>query len=268
MLADGVKPEEVQFGELGYAREARTSYQDFLDAKKQGYIAPATRFQVSLPTPVANLTGQFTGESYPVAEEAYTKAMIREVATICDAIPHEDLCVQWDVCIEMCMWDGRGAFQWMQPGDAKTEIIKRLKRISDPIPADVELGFHLCYGDLDAVHFFDPEDAGAMVEIANAICGAVDRPISYFHMPVPIGRDDDAFFEPFDELKLKEGTELYLGVVHLKDGVEGAKRRIAAAHAHLKEFGIGTECGMARARTPSVVTELLKIHAGASDAAS
>src|SRR5438067_4159194 len=30
--AEGVTPEEVRFGELGYAREARASYQDFLAA--------------------------------------------------------------------------------------------------------------------------------------------------------------------------------------------------------------------------------------------
>jgi hypothetical protein len=39
-LADGVRPEEVRFGELGYAREARASYQDFLEAKRNGEIAP------------------------------------------------------------------------------------------------------------------------------------------------------------------------------------------------------------------------------------
>src|SRR5919205_2746451 len=52
-LADGVKPEEIHFGELGYAREARASYQDFLAARSAGQIPPTVRFQVSLPTPWA-----------------------------------------------------------------------------------------------------------------------------------------------------------------------------------------------------------------------
>lgn len=52
-LADGVKPEEVGFGELGYAREARASYQDFLRARDNGEIATATRLQVALPTKLA-----------------------------------------------------------------------------------------------------------------------------------------------------------------------------------------------------------------------
>ena len=38
---------------------------------------------------------------------AYEQAMLREVERICEAIPHEDLAIQWDVCIEMVTWDGR-----------------------------------------------------------------------------------------------------------------------------------------------------------------
>ena len=260
-LADDVEPGQVRFGELGYAREARASYQDFLEAKRKGEVAAKTRFQVSIPTPFACLYGQFVPEAYPIAEKAYTEAMIREVAALCDAIPHRDLCIQWDVCFEMVIWDGSSEFwKWQLPGENKSEIISRLKMISDPIPPDVELGFHLCYGDLDAQHFFNPKDARAMVEIINAISSAISRPIAYFHLPVPIDRSDDAFFEPLDDLKLKPGTEIFLGVVHAKDGEEGLRRREHAAQKHLPNFGIATECGIARARSPEVVHEILKIY--------
>ena len=80
-------------------------------------------------------------------------------------------------------------------------------------------------------------------------------------MPVPIGRSDDAFHRPLRDLKLADGTELFLGVVHAKDGVEGAKARIAAARPYAPEFGIATECGMARARSEDTVRALLQIHA-------
>jgi hypothetical protein len=80
-------------------------------------------------------------------------------------------------------------------------------------------------------------------------------------MPVPIERTDDAFHRPFGALALQGGTELYLGVVHAGDGVEGAKARIAAASRHAPPFGIATECGMARARTEATVRSLLDIHA-------
>jgi len=80
-------------------------------------------------------------------------------------------------------------------------------------------------------------------------------------MPVPVARDDDAFFKPIAGLKLSPGTELYLGLVHDADGAEGAGRRAATARKYVKDFGIATECGIARQRTPELVRRLLEIHA-------
>jgi len=40
-LADGANPEDIHFGELGYAREARPSYEDFLTARSAGQLPPA-----------------------------------------------------------------------------------------------------------------------------------------------------------------------------------------------------------------------------------
>jgi methionine synthase II (cobalamin-independent) len=265
-LAEGVQAGDIRFGELGYAREARASYEDFKAAKARGELPQKVRFQVSLPTPYAVVFGQFTPAALPAAEAAYTAAMAREVARICDAIPHADLCIQWDVCFEMVIWDGSNAFwRWPLPGEAKPEILARLASLSAAVPQDVELGFHFCYGDLDAQHFFNPADAGAMVDLANALSAEVLRPIAYIHMPVPADRSDDDFFRPFDGLELHPETELFLGIVHASDGAEGVERRSAAARGHLKSFGIATECGMARARMPDLVERLLRIHAEAAE---
>ena len=48
-LAEGVAPGATRFPELGYAREARASYQDFLVARQRGHLPRDVRFQVSLP---------------------------------------------------------------------------------------------------------------------------------------------------------------------------------------------------------------------------
>ena len=129
-----------------------------------------------------------------------------------------------------------------------------------PIPDDVELGIHLCYGDFGATHFIEPIDAAKMVEAANALTRAIRHPLAYVHMPVPINRVDETFFRPLLGLALAPETELYLGVV-ARDGVEGTRRRIEAAKHFAPNFGIATECGMARARTPDLVNCLIDIHA-------
>ena len=71
---------------------------------------------------------------------------------------------------------------------SKDEFLARMQRISAPIPADVELGIHLCYGDFEAKHFIEPRDAGKMVEFANALAKVIAHPLAFIHMPVPVER--------------------------------------------------------------------------------
>jgi hypothetical protein len=264
MLREGTNPSEIRFGELGYAREARISYQDFVNARARGELPADVRFQVSLPTPLAVINPFCVSRDALAIEGPYESAMLREVATICRAIPHRDLCIQWDICIEMLQWDGRWEGLRNPFGsNLQLEILLRTKRLGEAVPADVELGFHLCYGDYDAKHFVEPLDAGKLVEIANRFTQTVGRPLTYFHMPVPIDRSDDAYFVPLRELRLSASTELYLGLVHA-DGVDATNKRIAAAGKYSADFGIATECGIARSRSPELVHRLLEIHAEAS----
>lgn len=265
-IADGVGADEVSFGELGYAREARASYLDFVAARDRGDIAAGTRFQVALPTPIAVIAAFCPGPDMPAIERAYEAAMIREVGAIAAGIPHRDLCIQWDVCNEMVMYDGQLPFftppTWKDVG---AEIAGRMKRLCDAVPADVELGIHLCYGDWEARHFVEPQDMKKMVDLANLIAGATSHQLAYVHMPVPIARDDGAFFAPLRDLELKPGTELFLGLVH-NDGADATKKRIAAAREVAPNFGIATECGIARQRTSGLVKSLIQVHAASSRA--
>ena len=92
----------------------------------------------------------------------------------------------------------------------------------------------------------------------------MDRPVAYFHFPVPIERDDAGYFAPLEGLRLGPGTELYLGLVHLRDGAAGARRRMAVARNFAASFGIASECGLSRRKRPEDVMEILRIHAEAA----
>jgi hypothetical protein len=259
-LAEGVVPSDVRFGELGYAREARASYLDFVAARDNGTLPKGIRFQVCLPTPFAVVSSVVVPAVLPAVEAAYERAMIAEVAALCRHIPHGDLAIQWDVCNEMVVWDGQASDA--VPADVPREkLIARMQHLCAAVPDDVELGLHLCYGDFGAKHFVEPKDAAKMVEFANALTQSIPHKLAYIHMPVPIERNDDMFHRPFRDLELGEGTELFLGLVHAKDGVEGTRARLAAARRHAPKFGIATECGMARARSEDTVRALLRIHA-------
>src|SRR5206468_706050 len=78
-------------------------------------------------------------------------------------------------------------------------------------PADVELGYHFCYGDVQHRHFTEPRDAARLVEIANALAASLGRPLTWVHLPVPRDRADDAYYAPLAGLRLRPETELYLG---------------------------------------------------------
>jgi hypothetical protein len=260
-LAEGVAPADVRFGELGYAREARASYLDFVAARENGELPQDIRFQVCLPTPFAVVSSVVVADALPAVEAAYEKAMIAEVAALCRHIPHRDLCLQWDLCNEMVIWDGQQSDAVPHAGEPRERLLARMQRLCAAVPDDVELGLHLCYGDFAGRHFVEPSDATRMVEFANALTTTIAHKLAYIHMPVPVERADDAFHRPLRDLKLPAGTELYLGVVHARDGVAGTNARIAAARRHAPEFGIATECGMARARSEATVRSLLKIHA-------
>lgn len=98
-----------------------------------------------------------------------------------------------------------------------------------------------------------------MVEFSNAIFRHVKRHIDLLHLPVPRERDDDAFYAPLQNLKLPEGTELALGIIHLTGGLDAIRRRMAAANKYVKNYAIGTDCGLGR-RPPETIAEVLRLH--------
>lgn len=266
-IADGVDASGLRLPPLGYAEAAIDSYEIFRRLRGEGVIADGVRFQVSLPTPVAVVGSFFFGEDRDAIESVYTAALLRELEQIVAAIPAVDLAVQWDVAseigiIERAAGYGRTMDAWWE-GDPFDGLVARLAGLVDAVPAGVEVGVHLCYGDAGERHFVEPTDAATLVRFANAVGSASTRELTWLHLPVPIERDDDAFYAPLGSLT--PVAELYLGLVHREDGVEGAQRRIAAASRVVPEFGVATECGIGRA--PAGTTEgILETHAAVTSA--
>jgi hypothetical protein len=136
----------------------------------------------------------------------------------------------------------------------------QLVDLGNHVPADIELILHLCYGDNKHRHSIEPTDMSDLVAFANNVSAGISRTIELIHMPVPRDRDDDAYFAPLKDLRLRPETGISLGLVHHTDGVAGTRRRIATAQRHLRDFAIATECGFGR-RDPATLPELLRIHA-------
>ena len=240
----------------GYADMAIESWRLFDHLQQEGVIPAGVKFQISLPTPIAPTYNNMVPTDRPALIPMLTAHMLGEVAAIAQALPHDRIALQWDVCQEVIAWEG-----YYEPGpvDFRTETIAELIAIGDGVPASIELGYHLCYGSPADEHVIQPKDAGIMVEMTNAVSAGVRRSIEFFHLPVPKPRTDDAFYAPLDGLKLRPETELYLGLVH-HDDAAGDAARLAAARRHVRGDGIATECGMARG-DPAGLPALLAAHA-------
>ena len=259
-LRKGVKAKDIKFGSLGYAEAAQKSYEAFRALRAEGVIPEGVRMQMDLPTPLAPVSVFVMENDWETVEPAYEAALLRELDEILESIPHEDLALQWDTAVEFSHLEGYvGRFD-----DPWTEIFGRVERLGNTVPADVELGYHLCYGEAGHKHFKEPEDTGKLVAMANGIAERLRRPLHWIHMPAPRNRDDEAYFAPLKGLRVHPETELYLGVVHMTGGVEGIQRRIAAAQTAVQDFGVATECGWNQ-RPVDTIPELLRRHAEVAD---
>lgn len=254
-LRDGASAGTMRFDDLGYASAAVASFRTFVRLKRAGVIPAHVRFQVSLPTPLSPIAAFVATEHQSAVEPAYEAAMLDEVRRIAAAIPHDQLAIQWDANFEFAMLDGLLPC-WFT--DVRDAVVERLLRLARAVPADVQLGFHFCH-DHERLRHDHPYDARRMVEVANALSAVMTRPLHWLHLPVPGGRLDVTFFEKLAPLQLRPETELYLGIVHLDEGVAGVQARLTAARRYLGGFGIATACGWGRHRTADLPA-LVQLH--------
>ncbi len=264
-IKEGVDPQSLVLPSLGYADSALASWKTFSALRDAGEVRAGTRFQVALPTPASVVGAWVAPESRAAFEPVYAAALFGELDRILAGIPHDSLAIQWDTAVEFGFIEHagyRGPFEaWFD--DIWGGVIDRAVDQASRVPDDVELGFHLCYGDAGNAHFVEPTDSGNLVTFANLLLERSPRRIDFIHLPVPIDRDDDAYFAPLESLAASEGTEIYLGLIHREDGVEGAHRRSVTAQRHLAHFGVGTECGFGR--TPREFTiPVLEVHRDAA----
>lgn len=265
-LRKGVRT--LRFETLGYAEAAIESYKAFCVVREQGIIPAGVRFQVSLPAAVDGMgffVDRFADMRYFIP--AYENAMAADVRRMLEVIPPGDLALQWDNVASVLEYEARIAghklpvkipfLARLLMGGPDKRFRQILKTFAANVPPEVEFGIHFCYGDIGHKHIFEPRDLSVCVHLANEAVNHAGRRVNWVHMPAPRDRKDDAYYRPLQHLS--DATHLYLGLVHLTDGVEGTGTRIEVAKKYKTEFGISTECGFGR-RAPETIPQLLELH--------
>lgn len=257
----GVDPATVAF-ETGYDKAALASYEVFKTLRTSGAIPAHMHFQVCLPTPQASGYLYVSGPARQTYFGVYERALKDALANIVKAIPAADLLIQWDVCQEVLAFED---YFKDRPADYKKQTFEMLGRLGDAVPANVEMGYHLCYGSPRDEHLVQPRDAAILVEMMEGIAAATKRRVDFLHIPVPKDRTDDAYYAPITAWKRPDGIKLYLGLLHHDDDA-GDRARIALARRHvIGEFGLSAECGWGRTE-PGRLPGLLKGHRTAAEA--
>ncbi|MDB5572689.1 MAG: hypothetical protein JWN93_3872 [Hyphomicrobiales bacterium] len=255
-----VKPgvERVRFGNpgyrLGYAKDAVNSYFVFKTLREKGEIPPGVRFQISMPM-VNSVVRPLTFPEPQDLEKirpGYEEAIAAELEAILEAIPHEDLAIQWD-----CAWEVAAVYDGIEGYPAEREIdthVAPVGRLSKLIPEDVALGFHFCFGTFGGWPRFAPADLGRCVELVNAAVKATGRRVDWAHIPA-LDRLDDAFYAPLANLDVGD-TRVYLGLVHSMDSFQ---QRLEIARRYLPDFGVAAYCGFGRT-PPEELPKVLQDH--------
>ncbi|MGH3580705.1 MAG: hypothetical protein ACRDUB_03910 [Mycobacterium sp.] len=259
-LRKGTSAADVTFPAFAYQDHAIASYDVFRAARDRGDLAPDSKFLVSIPTPFNAVNFFVDFDSQVEVARAYEVPLKASVDAIQDAIPHRDLVIQWDLPIEDATVEG-----WFpNPYDDFEQIYAAAARPASWAHDDVELTFHLCYGDskFGASPFMGdppdaeaaarggrhvyPRDAATIVAVANGLSRHVPRRIDAFQAATVTTWNKLAHWQPLANLAIEPETEFYLGLVHAEDGAAGARYRAALASNFLAEFGLSTECGLGR----------------------
>ena len=105
-LRSSVRNNEISFPELGYRAAASESYEVFARLKDEGVIGQDVRFQVCLPTPLAVIHVRFIPRDQEAVELAYERQMLEELGGVIEAVPAEELAIQWDTAVEFAILEG------------------------------------------------------------------------------------------------------------------------------------------------------------------
>jgi hypothetical protein len=254
--------QELRFETTNYGPIAVESYEVFKRLREEGVIPDGVRFQVTFPGTGSAISYFFREEDWPAAHAAYHDAIRRDIELILEHVPASELQFQFDLAqefVDMASGDAKGIADW--PDATLEEKIQRhaatLPEMTRSVPGEARVGFHWCYGTWGGWPMKDMADLGLCVRMTREAIARVGRRVDYVHMPV-LKHPEPEFFAPLAELD-GEDVDVYLGIIHHTDGVEGFGERMEMARRYRERFGIGSVCGYGRV-DPGELPHILAVH--------
>jgi hypothetical protein len=172
-----------------------------------------------------------------------------------EKIPPGDLAIQWDAALEI--GDLEAEIPYLSRDNVLERNVASIPNVVAQIPAEVVVGYHLCFGTLGGWPCFIPKNLSLEVEYTNAIVAAAGRRIDFVHIPT-LYRADEAFYAPLKDLHIGD-ARLYLGMIHDMYDIDAFKGRLHTARKYFPDFGLAAPCGFGR-QDASEVPQIVKDH--------
>jgi hypothetical protein len=232
---------------LGYAKDAQNSYALFAALKREGRIRREARFQVSVPAVNSVCNPSIFGtdaSELAIVRAGFQESLVAEVTQICAIVPADELALQYDCSFEVTAVHGATGL----PIEGSIERnVAQFGPLTEIVPDQALLGFHLCFGTFRGWPRFAPDDLKRTVELANAIAAASRRRLDWMHIP-GLDTSAESFYAPLANLRL-DGARVYLGLVH---SMGSFAERLAVAQLFLPAFGLAAYCGLGRLEPEAV----------------
>jgi len=224
-LTEDASAEMIRWPDLGYADEYTTSFATFERMQNDGAIPADVRFQLQYPTPLASVAGTFVPDDLPKVATSYEQALLADLDTALERLPHDRIAVQWDVAVEFGALEGA-----MGPKLSIEEIAPGLVRCLERVPADVPVGMSFTVPQArNDIAYFEP---------LGGLQTGFDTELDFALVP----------YHPDDQTP---GTTA--------EQIEQIDAALVNSPGGARHWGICTECGMGRVDAGDV-PELLDLH--------
>lgn len=235
--------------DLDYVDAFRQSWPIYLDKREQ--LGDGAALQVGIPGHLDLALIAFGFKLVPGLRNVgpFRDATLREMALIHDA-GGDDVVFQLEVPIELIMLTKLPAVaRRAAAGRFAAEILKVVRR-SAP---GTRFGIHLCYGDLNHESMGTPEDAGALVALANALVDRwpEGRRLEFLHAPFARGAEPPPlhpdFYTPLADLRLPASTRFAAGFIHEGRTADELGELLSRIEGLLgREVDVAASCGLGR----------------------
>ena len=218
---------------------------------------PDLRMQIGLPTGFGVAAGFLSPPRALRYAPAFAACVAREATAAVESIGAGNLLFQIEAPAEVVAAHRLPRPAVGVPTGSVVDLVKRL-------PAEVPVGLHRCFGDLNNKAAVVPTRFGRLVAFTNALARRwpPTHDLAYVHLPFAAGTspapDDPKAYRALGRLVLPPAARLVAGFVHEQPPLETLEALLATIEqARGTQVDIATACGLGR-RTPETADELIR----------